>query len=117
MNTRLSYKTIVFVCLAVLTFSIAGIHARVSDVKNDDTDTVSQEPLKKINTVATTYEDPKPAKENKPESKAVDEPDISQPILNTEATFQKELPDKQVHENKEQVMVMASVDTKAMNND
>ncbi len=45
MNTRLSFKTIVFVCLAVLTFSIAGIHARVSAVKSDDTEAVLQEPL------------------------------------------------------------------------
>jgi tetratricopeptide (TPR) repeat protein len=115
MNTRLSFKTIVFVCLAVLTFSIAGIHARVSTVKSDDTDKVLQEPLKEINTVTTTYEDQKPAKENIPEPKAVDEPDMSQPILITKTTPQKELLDIQTQENKEPVMVIASVDMNAMN--
>ncbi len=115
MNTRLSFKIIVFVCLAVLTFSIAGIHARVSEVKNDDNVREIQEPKPASNPVSITKEDQNITDKNVVKEGAVDEQDMSKPILNTETTPQKELSDKQVQENKEPVMVMASVDTKNMN--
>ena len=115
MNTGLSFKTIVFVCIAVLTFSIAGIHARVSAVKNDDTVWVIPEPVKEVNPVEITKEDQTPIQENVPEPKAVNEADNLQSIPNTETMPQKELSNNQVQENKESVIVMASIDTKAMN--
>ncbi len=115
MNTRLSFKTIVFVCIAVLTFSIAGIHARVKSVEFNNTAKELLEPIQVINIVSITKEDQKPVQENILEPKAFNEADNLQSIPNTETMPQKELSNNQVQENKEPVIVMASVDTKAMN--
>ncbi len=115
MNTGLSFKTIVFVCIAVLTFSIAGIHARVKSVEFNNTAKELLEPIQVINIVSITKEDQKPVQENILEPKAVNEADNLQSIPNTETMPQKELSNNQVQENKESVIVMASIDTKAMN--
>jgi tetratricopeptide (TPR) repeat protein len=84
-------------------------------VKSDDTVTVLKEPLPDINPVSITKEDQNLRQINILTPKAVDEPDMSQPTLNSETTPQKELLDIQKQENKEPVIVMASVDMESMN--
>jgi tetratricopeptide (TPR) repeat protein len=103
------------VCLAVFTFSIAGIHASIKSVESNNGTKELKEPLPTINTVTTTKEDQNPIQKNILETKAVDEPDKLKSIPNTQTMPQKALPTKQAQENKEPVMVMASIDTNSMN--
>lgn len=117
MGTKLHLKVTGFSICLVLTIGIAGLHARVSKMKNDDTVRVLHEPLQAINSVSITKEVQNITHKNipGPEPEAVYEPDKLQSIPKSVTMPQKELSGKQAQKNEKPVMVMASVDMKAMN--
>lgn len=115
MGTKLRLKITGFSICLVLTLGIAGLHARGSAVENDDAFRVSQKPLRAINSVTIIKEDQNLTPKNIPEPEAVDEADKLQSIPKSGTMPQKEFLVKQTQENEKPVMVMASVDTKAIN--
>ncbi len=115
MGTKLHLKITGFSICLVLTFGIAGLHARGSAVKNDDPLRVSQEPLQVINSVSVTKGDQNLTHINLSEPEAVDVPDKLQSIPKQGTIPQKELSGKLTQKSEKPVMVMASVDMKAIN--